>query len=868
MRRARHRAFIVALLLGVGACPGASTAGARVAPAAAPSRPGPRERAPSGPPLVGNRSAGTSEQAEGEGPGLPQDEIDPLVRNGLASPLCRGSVGGAQLAAAGRSNCNTSGFLAAPAPTGNYGLDVHIDTGPFGLSSGALLSVVQDLVVSPLWMSIVWAVHAVVVMLEWAFTVDVLDSAMGGGLGAGLRQMQTAITVPWLAAVLAVAATFAAYDGIVRRRVSDTFGHLLAMGTMMAAALWVVADPVGTVGALGAWSDQASVGALAAVVDGSPVRAGRALGEGLSTTFTVAVEGPWCYLEFGDVGWCHEPSRLDPRLRAAALRIADRELAAARCKSALGASAPCPSVGESEARALEHGAQLLRQARSNGAVFLALPPNGAARNSINAEGSLLRAICRSAQATQCRGPAAAEAEFRTNSGTWPRVGGLLLIAGGVLGMICLIGFIGVRLLTAAVFSLLFLLLSPVMALSPALGDTGRGVFRKWAGQLLSAVLSKILFAFLLGAVLDVTGVLSRLSALGWWTQWLLMSAFWWAAFARRHKMLAIAPAPFAPRHLQRAGGRRLADAIVAPRSAVAQARVAHLRRRERALVLSDSGQRALTPRYRALLHSRPPVTAAHLQASEGPDLQARQLLVAARGEAADRRGLARTIEGELANRRAQLQRVRAGQARAGRSGDRRGELRLSHRAGRVDEEIARLQALSRARDLAAPAHPLHGARALAGFRRFLDDQTAMAPARAAAARSAPRRDYGALAALAGITRAEYERLSPGPRRAARLAIDRELAQRARLRGITPSSAAQERLSSPYAIAYPGRVGEYQPQASGVSSGRREPPHAREGAIRPSCAMRSRSTRGGNASSESAAIDRRLDRHRARPQRRR
>ncbi len=415
------------------------------------------------------------------------------------------------MAPAARSNCVTSGFLAAPAPTGNYGLDVHIDTGLFGLSSGGLLSVVQDLFVSPLWMSIVWAVHALVVMLEWAFTVDVLDSAMDGGLGAGLRAMQASITVPWLAAVLAVAAALAVYEGIVRRQVSDTVGHLLVAGTMMAAGLWVIADPVATVGALGAWSDQASVGALAAVANGSPVRGGRALGGDLTTVFSVAVVGPWCYLEFGDVSWCQDPSRLDPRLRAAALRIADRELAAARCKSALGPSAPCPQVGESEARALEHGAQLIRQAHTNGALFLALPPNGAARNSINDAGSLLRAICQSAQATQCHGPSAAEAEFRTNGGTWPRVGGLLLIVGGVLGMMLLIGFIGVRLLTAAVFSLLFLLLAPVAALAPALGDSGRAVFRKWAGQLLSAVLSKVLFAFLLGAVLDIAGVLSRLN---------------------------------------------------------------------------------------------------------------------------------------------------------------------------------------------------------------------------------------------------------------------------------------------------------------------------------------------------------------------
>ena len=61
-------------------------------------------------------------------------------------------------------------------------------TGPVAPRDGALLSAVQDLFVTPLWMALVWAVHALVVMLEWCFTIQLLDSA-SAGLGAGLRQM-------------------------------------------------------------------------------------------------------------------------------------------------------------------------------------------------------------------------------------------------------------------------------------------------------------------------------------------------------------------------------------------------------------------------------------------------------------------------------------------------------------------------------------------------------------------------------------------------------------------------------------------------------------------------------------------------------
>ena len=251
----------------------------------------------------------------------PQLEADPLVSNGLGSPLCRGAPGGAELSGAGRRNCETSGFVAAAAPTGNFGLDVHIDTGVLGLSSGGLLTAVQDLFVAPLWMAVVWAVHALVVMLEWCFTIDLLDSgSVSTGVALGLRQMQASFTYPWLALALAVGAVLAAYEGIVRRRVAETLGHALLALAMTAGGIWVMLDPVGTVGELGAWANGASLGTLAVTARGAPTGAGRALGDGMTTVFSAVVEVPWCYLEFGDVGWCRNPARLDSRLHSAALR--------------------------------------------------------------------------------------------------------------------------------------------------------------------------------------------------------------------------------------------------------------------------------------------------------------------------------------------------------------------------------------------------------------------------------------------------------------------------------------------------------------------------------------------------------------------
>ncbi|HEX5852460.1 MAG TPA: hypothetical protein VFY36_05155, partial [Solirubrobacteraceae bacterium] len=354
----------------------------------------PASRAPSRPPLT-PAADGTEGSGAGEEIGVtPQGEADPLVSNGLGSPSCKGALA-IELSSRDRSHCETSGFVAAPAPTGNYGIDVHIDTGLIGFNSSGLLSAVQDVFVTPLWMALVWSVHALVVMLEWGFTVDLLDGAATGKLARGLRQAQVALTDPWLALALAVASVLALYHGLIRRRVAATVGEALLMVAMMAGGLWVIADPTGTVGALGQWANQAALGTLAVAARGTPSAPGHALGESLDAVFVAAIEAPWCYLEFGDVEWCRDPARLDSELRRAGHAILAKEAVQAGCEAD-----QCRTGGS--ALALEHSAELLRESRSNGAIFLALPANGAARNSINEQGSLLRTICRSSEATHCQ----------------------------------------------------------------------------------------------------------------------------------------------------------------------------------------------------------------------------------------------------------------------------------------------------------------------------------------------------------------------------------------------------------------------------------------------------------------------------------
>jgi hypothetical protein len=763
--------------------PLAGRARAEAGTPARPAQPRPArgaERSPSGQPLVtgvgGTPPDGDGEEAADAGV---EGEADPLVANGLGSPLCRDSLGSG-LPRSGRRNCETSGFVAAPAPTSDYGIDVHIDGGVLGVSP---LGTVQDLFVTPLWMALVWAVHALMVMFEWCFEIDVLNTAAAGGLGGGLRQMQATLTDPWLAGVLAIAAVLAAYNGLVRRRVAETVGEALLMGAMMVGGMWVILDPTGTVGALGGWANQASLGTLAVTTSGTPAGAGGALASSLGGVFSVAIEAPWCYLEFGDVGWCREPRMLDPQLRAAALKIAAAEQALESCGAA-GSSAPCPTPGSAQASALKRSAELLRDARNNGAIFLALPANGSARNSINETGSLLRTLCQTSDATACRGPTSAQAEFRTSSGTWSRVGGLLLILAGALGMLLLLGFIVLRLLTSALLALLYLMIAPAAVLAPALGDAGRAAFRTWATRLLGAVVSKLVYAFLLGVVLAIVAMLSELRAVGWWTQWLLMSAFWWGAYMRRHEALGLAGGSIAPRHpgAYRSVAQRVARAL--PSGAAGRA------------AQWTKGKRSKPP-PRVAEDRRRQDHLGRQRAREVGEEQVGRSLRSEQAEAQARVAAGAQTQARLAAMRKRLQRLRMQRERASAAGDDRRAASLDARSHRLQGEAAsEEEALRAARRTVADGDPAkrrtgqgHGREQREQRARWLDDQAAL-PAGGRLGSDGERRDYGALAGLVALGRGQYERLDPRRRREARLQIDRELALRRDLGGAAAGGVAE------------------------------------------------------------------------------
>jgi hypothetical protein len=331
------------------------------------------------------------------------------------------------------------------------------------------------------------------------------------------------------------------------------------------------------------------------------------------------------------------------------------------------------------------------------------------------------------------------------------------------------------------------MLAPAVVLAPALGDAGRAVFRRWAARLLGAVVSKLLFSFLLGAILAILGILADLEALGWWTQWLLMSAFWWGAFVQRHQALQLASGghPHEPSARRRPIARQASDVFAARRRLLDGAQAARKRLAKDAPELRGGGESD---------HGRRHQRGAALEPSgvESKREPARTLTADGRPTrahaGAPANGVARAAEVED-----RLESLRGQRARALAVGNVRRAARLARRVERIEEdEAVRLgdpgtREHGNERSDAAEAGAVRFAptptptptapSSRQRLERFLDAQAQLPASDSRRDRTEPQRNYAALAGLAGYGRREYERLGPQQMRTARTQIDRELALR-------------------------------------------------------------------------------------------
>jgi hypothetical protein len=259
-----------------------------------------------------------------------------------------------------------------------------------------------------------------------------------------------------------------------------------------------------------------------------------------------------------------------------------------------------------------------------------------------------------------------------------------------------------------------------------------------------------------------------------------MSAFWWGAYSHRHQALGIAGGS-TPHRGQRSIIQRARD--IAGTSATALRGVRTVKS-----AFSGSGDRLESRRRRAEAGTHWARERAKEQV--GRSIESEHRAAGARvGPQADT---------QISEKRAQLDRLKSARARAQEAGEERRAAELAHREQRVAGEIARdqeaLNGARRATEDGERARRSTGrvyTRAQGDAReRFLDAQAALpAGLGVGAAHGADRRDYAALAGLAGYGSEEYRRLEPRLQRAARLDVDRELAMRTEVKRAARDMAA-------------------------------------------------------------------------------
>ena len=553
----------------------------------------------------------------------------------------------------------------------------------------------------------------------------------------------------------------------------------------------MILDPTGTVGALGRWADQASLGTLAVAAarhagGAGGARSGDSLADALRRGDRSAVVLPG--VRRRRLVSRPSPARPEPARGRAEDRRRKR-LALAACRPVVGRAGAvrCVPAGAHRRSALEHSAELLRDAQSNGAIFLALPANGAGAQL----DQRTRARCcgRCAAAAKRRTAAARprqQAEFRTGGGTWPRLGGLRAdrwrrardAAAARASSCCACS---ARRSSACSTCCWHRRWCSRRRSARAGGRCFAGGRRGCS----AAVVSKLVFSFLLGVVLAVLAILDRLAGarlvdavaadVG-----LLVgrvhsaatrrSAAPAGAFARAGSSSAHARAGSLAQPGERGARGRRAWGSASARWAKAQAR--------------QAGARRAPERKRARVGARAGASAG---ADEQVDARARER--APRGAGARRTARPRSSARLSGRARASLSAwsasarvaLAARRQRAGAPNWRTAERRVRGEIEREQDALSAAQRTRARRRARAAAHGRGAYTPSAATRTSAFSTTRRrCPRRGRAAHGASAATTPALAGLAGYGREEYERLDP--RRSARhgLEIDRELALRREL----------------------------------------------------------------------------------------
>ena len=464
----------------------------------------------------------------------PQGNPDPFATLGAGSPFCR------RAALRNRPGCRIAGSIAHTYPVSNYGLDIQVETRIDKVENN-LFAAIQS-VGALIWLGLVYALKGVLLLLEWAFSLDLLNEAMPGLRRALATLHRHVLGTPWFLAAITVAGLWGIWRGLVQQRTIQTATGLAATVALMLCALVVIRDPDGTVGYASRLANEASLGFMSAASTGRVERPAESFAHASERLFDALVLRPWCALQFGDVRWCTAMRK--EGFRNADLWLAfpaDGEEREALYKLTKGEDPDGGGIfadlGDAVGGVLRYGPSPLAGA------LLSLKGDGGGDGGLPDE---VKALVREDEG---------KVVLQEKGGTFTRVALLCIVALGLLGAICLLLYLALKLVLAALLALLLLLLAPAMLLAPAFGDAGREAFVAWAKRLAAAIAAKLVYSLLLALVVVAAGALAALPV-GWFAGWLLQLCFWWGVLLKRHELTGFLSIS------QREGERRGASSLV------------------------------------------------------------------------------------------------------------------------------------------------------------------------------------------------------------------------------------------------------------------------------------------------------------------
>jgi hypothetical protein len=646
----------------------------------------------------------------------PSDDMGGLVGGGPGNALtgtsdfCRRK----DLDAKARASCQRAGSIARSYPLWSYGLDNQIRGVPIeiGKNVGAAL----NSAIVMIWAFLLFAVNGVLVMIDWAFSFDLVNSSMAG-VAQGLYALNTDVLGSWWMSLgLAVAALTGIWTGLVRRRTTQTMTELGATLALMIVALAIIHHPQETVGDLSKQVNEASLGAWSLAAKGSVKEPSGAFANSSRQMFDTLVLRPWCAMQFGDVGFCMKKITSTCRIEERAWIAPDGDPIC---------DVKAPTIAD---------------------AWLSAPANSQKRAQLwaylNEKDKPHAELMGSADAVPARAAL------------------MLMIAIGMLGGALLIGGLGLGLLAAAVEALILLLIAPAMLIAPAFGEAGRRAMLTYLKRLAVALGRKFIYAIGLAIVVLIATIIAGLPNMSFGANWLMLDVYWWGVLLRRRQifdfltpggggkggMLALAGMAMGARMAVRSGTqatRGVMGMMGRRRDAVGGALAADARNQIGTRAMHAVGRRKGAEQHHAAgVVDRARAARARLGTLDGEQAGRRQQLGQARGarhgagtELRDAEGKLADIDrehGALAGRRQgadgyieQLgaERDAAREELVGATGERRDELQTSidgydgkisaaeQRRGEIDAELAGLEDRRRTavNEMSGPAAAWHTA---------------------------------------------------------------------------------------------------------------------------------------------------------------